>query len=274
MNSPVRKTFEARKRLANDEATKLMLEAALRLMAREFEPETVETNVSQEGDHTSAFFSWLSYAKVAEEAQREGNEWINPSKIRDRWPFSDAFIEDLLSYSLWEKHWRVNIEAAETSAEELASASDLAAAIHAASYRETKTVLSHSNFPVSLVMTAIGERYPFLREAMGKSYDLLHRQWVPIYRELFHAYGLTLRPGVTFEELADILSALSEGIAIRIKADPQATFVDDDRQRSLLGRAALMLIAGCVDRGDELNIEKAVCELVRLHSEDEESRKD
>jgi hypothetical protein len=268
--SGTRKTRDARKRLANDPITRDLLEAGLRLVTRQLQDSKVFSDASkveaENYEETIAFFEWITYKNVVAEAEREGIHDANLGKIRDRWPFKDRYVEDLLAYSLWVKHLAPNIQAAADSANELGSSEDLVEAIHKSAYREVQTTLGNSYFPVSLMTTAIGDRYPYLREAMGKSYDLLHQHWVPIYQALFEAYGLSLRKGVSYEDLADILSALSEGLAVRVRADPGAHFVDAERKSSMLGKAALMLIAGCVDCGNQLDLEEAVRKLAGLHT--------
>jgi hypothetical protein len=73
--------------------------------------------------------------------------------------------------------------------------------------------------------------------------------------------GLQLRRGFTIGDLADILVALSLGLTLRSIADPASRVFDHERQRSLLGTAALALFAGCMqheDSADGLTLEQAV----------------
>jgi len=265
MSAGTRKKAEARKKLANDEMTRSFLEAGLRLVAQQFAaPERESQNENGSEGETSAFFRWLAYRQVAEEAQRVGIDWANEAKLRDRWPFRDDFIEDLLAYSLWVKHWAPNIAVAHESAKDLADESvDVVDAIEEAAYREIEVVLENSNILTSLITAAISDRYPYLKEASGKSYRLLHEHWIPIYKTLFESHGLQLRPGISYEELADILSGLSEGLSLRIRADPDCGIVDHEARQTLLGKAAIMLIVGGIDTGDGQELNAVVRQLVQ-----------
>jgi hypothetical protein len=62
-----------------------------------------------------------------------------------------------------------------------------------------------------------------------------------------------VRPGISLDECADLLAAVADGVAVRALADPQARVVDDAQRRSLLGTAALALIAGCVVRDSQVD---------------------
>jgi hypothetical protein len=47
-----------------------------------------------------------------------------------------------------------------------------------------------------------------------------------------------------------LLAALADGLAMRALADPSIRALDHDGRRSLLGTAALALIAGCLESTD------------------------
>lgn len=67
---------------------------------------------------------------------------------------------------------------------------------------------------------------------------------------------MEIRPDISVQEVSDILQALVDGISVRMAADPNASLVDHERRRSLLGKAALAIIAACVDSGDGLTLEE------------------
>lgn len=87
--------------------------------------------------------------------------------------------------------------------------------------------------------------------------------WKIIYARFLQSRGLWLRPGTSPADFADLLTAVAEGLALRQLADPNAQVVE----RSLLGKAALALIRGCLEPtntpGSGQSLEKAVEEMVR-----------
>jgi hypothetical protein len=66
---------------------------------------------------------------------------------------------------------------------------------------------------------------------------------------------------ISLDDLAYLLTALAEGLALRVIAEKDARVVDHDIQRSLFGTAALALVLGCMQRSDDpegITIEQAV----------------
>jgi hypothetical protein len=67
------------------------------------------------------------------------------------------------------------------------------------------------------------------------------------------------------DHLRGILSACSGGVALRTLGDPSSEVIDHDRQRSILGTAALAVIYTCLERTEDasgLTLEQAVRSLV------------
>lgn len=75
------------------------------------------------------------------------------------------------------------------------------------------------------------------------------------------ARGLQLRPGITIDDLANLLMAVTDGLAMRAPSDPTARLIDHEQKQSLLGTAALAVIHGCLERAEDtggMTLEKAV----------------
>src|SRR5215472_3941815 len=132
--SSTRKTREARNGLANHPLTREYLDAGLRLMAGQFRPESRPADDDDdEWSKQSAFFDWLSAQKVIDEVSRGGRLRGNQGTFEDRWPYKDYYIQDLLSYALWGKHWAQHAAVAEEFAEPLTTGADFVQAVHEAS---------------------------------------------------------------------------------------------------------------------------------------------
>jgi hypothetical protein len=97
---------------------------------------------------------------------------------------------------------------------------------------------------------------------MAKVYRQLDASWLPVYEAAIAGRGLRLRPGITPDVLADILSALSSGISLRILSDPDVNLIDDEHRRSLLGTAAIAVLASCIDPGDGRSLEEVIRDIV------------
>ncbi len=156
---------------------------------------------------------------------------------------------------------------AEEFAAPLTTGADFVQAVHEASYWSCRAQLSSTSSRVWLIASAVCERYPAMKTAMGKVHRQLNDSWLPVYEAAITGRGLRLRPGVTISDIAEILSALSMGISLRIATDDNAELIDDERRQSLLGTAALAVLASCIDAGDGQSLEEIIRELVRQHAE-------
>lgn len=265
--SSTRKTSQARRNLANNPLTREYLNAGLRLIAEQFRPDTNITDDDDKWGRQSAFFDWLSAQKVIDEVSRGGRQRGNQGTFDDRWPYRDYYIQDLLAYSLWVRHWAEQAAMAETLAGELAAGADLAHAVHEAAYWSCRAQLTNPSSRVWLITSAISDRYPAMKTAMAKVHRQVEASWKPVYEAAISGRGLRLRPGITLDDFSDVISALSSGISLRILSDPDANLLDDEHGRSLLGTATLAILAACVDPGDGKSLEEVISDIVRPASQ-------
>jgi hypothetical protein len=258
--SSTRKTAESRRRLANSPLTREYLEAGLRLIAEQFEPENHGSrNDDDEGQAPSPFFSWLSAQKVINEVTRGARVRGNQGTFEDRWPYRDYFIEDLLAYSLWAKHWSERAAIARHAVQPLSHRPDFVQAVQEACYHECRAALTSPSARLWLIVNAIVDRYPEMKAAMSDIRLMMDSKWTPVYQVVLASRGLNLRSDVTPEKLRGMISALVTGMSMRINTDPDKAMIDDENLRSALGDAVLAMLAGCIDTGDG----KSVADLIR-----------
>jgi hypothetical protein len=261
-----RKSKEAAKRLANSPETRAYLDAGLRLIAEQLTAPTAELEDEDLNSRNRPFFAWLSRKKIIEEAERAETERsrakktiINDGNFRDRWEYQPEYIEDLLAYSLWSVHWSPHVTTARDSAEALVGGEDLAAAIHEVAYLDMNNVLDNPAYRVSIIGSAMADRDTRAREVVTQTYQLLLDSWKKLYIETIESRGLTLRPDVSVDDLANMLAALADGIGLRIIAErDNVNLIDHAKRQSLLGKAAMALMVSCVDAGDGLSLEDVV----------------
>ena len=113
-------------------------------------------------------------------------------------------------------------------------------------------------FRLSLITGTISDRYPELKGMSSYIYQSVDEEWTEVYKTLFCVLGLKLSPDVTFQDIADIFSAVSGGLTIRALLDPQREFIDHDMRKSLLGKAAAALLTAFADTdGGDRTVEEA-----------------
>jgi hypothetical protein len=97
-------------------------------------------------------------------------------------------------------------------------------------------------FRLQLIMAATADRNDGIHEAIANNYAGALEPWKKIYESTFAVRGLQLRKGVTIDQLADMLAALTEGFAVRHLGDPGAPILGDTESGNLLGMAVLGLV--------------------------------
>jgi hypothetical protein len=72
-----------------------------------------------------------------------------------------------------------------------------------------------------------------------------------VYESTIATRGFQLRKGITLEQFANILAAMTEGFAIRQLGDPAAHVVGDEPSNNLLGMAILGIMNSYLEPIDE-----------------------
>ncbi|MET7653988.1 hypothetical protein [Streptomyces sp. NPDC005486] len=107
-------------------------------------------------------------------------------------------------------------------------------------------------------------------EAVSSSYTGFLEPWKEVYAALLEARHLQLRPGITLDDIANLIAVTIDGLALRSIGDPSSGLIDHERQRSLLGTMALAVIHSCLEPSestDGMTLEDAVRMKVYGHTE-------
>ena len=272
--------------MANDPVTAAYLAAALRLVERHLGPrpaaaappttgatagpggagqEQGRNPAADAGQQASgetvpperSLFGFLSQRAVA--AEVAGNPDPFPrqgsvSTLRTSWRTQSDFLADLLGFVLWTGYYPASYAGLLTGAgEQLAEAEDFATAVQEVAFNATDHLLAMVTFRVQLAASMGADEDPAVRAVLAAKYERGQAIWGGIYTRMMTARGLRLRDGMTIGQLADILTALVEGCALRAMAEGSTSRVlDPPSKRSLLSTAALALMSGCMEpKGNE-----------------------
>jgi hypothetical protein len=266
-----RRTPIGRRRQANDPVTAAYLVAAVRLIQRHLGPGASRTPADPEdADSISRpLLSFLSQRAVAAEVDHNPPPFHclgRVSTMRERWRHQSDFIADVLRFGLWASHYPgAHQDEMADAKDEVIRGPDPVLGIHRLCYWDMTMLLATPMFRLGLIAAAQAEGDAVIREAVSERHGANGPLWKHFYGELLRARGLRVRPGITLDDCVSLLSAVSDGLAMRALADPAAPIVDHDRQRSLLGTATLVLIAGCLertDRSDSMSLEQAVRDMM------------
>jgi hypothetical protein len=233
-------------RLANSPETREFLDAGVRLLGDVL------------GTHGEAedlpFIRWISMDAVISEASPD----LVPSegKFRDRWLSLSDYHLDLLSYILWSQHLVGHREVVD-AAESLLANGNLVEAVQRVAYEELKLMLPNAPERFVLLSMGVGMLDEDGQTVASHFYAMANEAWSGVYQRALERRGLKLRPDVSIDEFTNVLTALANGISLRAVGEHGAGVIDHDAKESLLGKAALMIAAACIDPGDGLGLEEA-----------------
>lgn len=270
-----RATKASRRVAAQAPQTREFLAAGLRVIEKEF---ASGANLTRDGDQTAApFFAWLSRAKVAAEvdvdelpdgwkfctADDDGASRVGAleARMRSLWEPHRNYIADLLTVALALEHWSAPAYMDHTRVAALMTG-DLVDGAHEIAFWDLEQILFQhvASFRLQLMATALADRDPELRESLRSTYNTVDAEWGAVYAEAMAAHGINFRPGFTLEMFTNSLTAIAEGLAMRLMVEPdKSSILDRGTRRSLLGTVALALVAVCADHEhDGLSLEDAI----------------
>ena len=243
-----------RRRQANDPVTAAYLAAAVRLIQRHLGPGPTRSPADP-GDADSIdrpLLSFLSQRAVAAEVNRNPPPFHRVGRVptlRERWKRQSDFIADVLRFGLWGWHYpAAHQDEVADAKDEVINGPDPVRGLHRLCYWDMTKLLGTPMFRLGLIAAAEAEGDPVIGAAVAGRHRENGPLWKDFYADILRSRGLRLRPGVTLDDCSTLLAAIADGLALRALADPAPRIIDRDRRRSLLGTAALVLIAGSVER--------------------------
>jgi len=265
-----RRTPFSRERLANDPVTAAYIAAATRLVSRHLgpDPERPLGDPRDENSLSRPLFSFISQRAVANEVADNPDPFPrqgNVSTMRSTWSSTSDFIADLISFAFWSGNRRHGFgDEMAAGAERLLEDQDVTQAVHDMAYLAVSDGDSPT-FRLSHVAMSAADGDKTISEAIAEGYEALLAPWREVYAAFIEARGLRLRPGVTIDDLANALSALVDGLALRTRGNPSAALIDHDQKRTLLGTAALAMIYAFLEPVEDasgLTLEQAVQDMI------------
>ena len=248
-----RVTPQGRRKAAQDPATRMYLQAGLRLLEQQVTaPREEPSGVDDLRSQPHPFLAWLSRNRVAAETLNEPEESGLPRKgtqagLRDRWEPHSDFIADVLAVALTPDNWDQAVTDNDHLWTALQEQADFLGVIGEVSYLTLAAHEHAAGFRVQLLAAAMAGRDETIRPSLEGLYGSIIEQRAAICEAALQSRGLRLRPGFSFALMGELLSALTEGLALRLIADGDAPVIDHDRRECLLGLGTFALMAATVD---------------------------
>jgi hypothetical protein len=185
--------------------------------------------------------------------------------LRDRWDVLPYYLGDLVRYVLRERYSLTDGMLDETTRAELRETAAFSAAVDKVAYEDMKVVYAdETSARFQYLMTGLADFHEEVREALGGVYEHSFGYWRGVYAEILEARGVSLRPGISLDELTMMLTGMAQGLSLRHIGAASGKVVDHHNQRSVLGKASQILIAGAIDPGDGREVAEVVDELMAV----------
>lgn len=255
-----RRTRTFRTRLANDPVTAAYLAAGMRLLGRHLGP-----GAQGRAHGERPLLSFLSQRTVAAEVARNPRPFPRQGSVaalRDRWTAQSEYVADLINFAVWRENYRPEYrEQRAANTKKLVHGPDFVRAVHEMTYQHTAEGVEQPSVRLGLALMTAAEGDVEVMRAVSGMYEDYLGSWKRLYADVLRERGLRLRPGLTLDDLANALSAATDGITLRAIGDPGSGVVDHDRRRSLMGTVALAIVHAFLEPdedADGLTLEQAV----------------
>ena len=255
----------SRQALAKDDLTIAYLDAGRRLFEKQVSGE-LEPNDNDPSEHP--LFRWMTRDSVFAEVRR-GPDALprQPSEgsFRDRWRSKGDYVADLIAYLYWTAHWALHHKLATEAASQLLDAeTPFAEAIEEVAYMDLELTID-SQYSGTFRAQATLQPSATEGNAVGAGMRELYREglltWGATYQRLLNGRGMRLRPGISVEDFAVILTAVAEGLSVRGMVDGKDRVRDSATRTSLLGMAGMAILSAFVDPGDGRTLSQVVNDL-------------
>jgi hypothetical protein len=265
-----RRTPGGRDRLANEPVTAAYLAAGMRLIEKNLGPGVARQPAGPEGENAAvpAALSFLSQRVVAAEVGNNPEPFHrlgSTGTLRTTWRSQSDYIADLIGFGLWSYQFPIakHSDEVEAAKQRLIGGGDFVEEFHRLCYWVLVTLLATPSFRLGLLAAAVAATDEVVARAVADHYRDNRDRWNGLYTAVLAAHQVRPRPGVAPEDVGRMLTALADGFALRGLADPDTPLLDHERQRSLLGTAALAIIRSFGQPSSDTSPAASIDEVVR-----------
>ncbi|BCJ56202.1 hypothetical protein Asp14428_76770 [Actinoplanes sp. NBRC 14428] len=200
------------------------------------------------GDGRKQYWSGLRF--LTERALSREMENLEPPFLRQKgdgpyratWATHDDYLNDLLTFLFHAMNYDPQYDAEDETRDWLDDEESFVDAIDRATFHELQAICRMPLFRLQLIMVATADRNDGIHDAIANQYAGALEPWKKIYESTFASRGFQLRPGVTLDQLANMLAAVTEGFALHHLGDPAAGIVGEEIADNLVGMAVLGIL--------------------------------
>jgi hypothetical protein len=210
-----------RTRIANSAETRAFLEIGL-LLLRDDLLDHRGPDLLDDHDAGTRLFAGLSQARLIDRAERDDEVLERPKVLtvgmfRDRWRYKSRYTEDLIAYLMRPALLERKLAVARDALQSLPPDVSLARLIREMSQVVLASTLNDPLWGLQTIVWVGLPNHPRVKTFLKINYEQLVTSWATLYEGVAARYGLELRPGYTWLDVAEMLNAVTEGARMRAK---------------------------------------------------------
>jgi hypothetical protein len=237
-----------RANLANSAETRQFLELGLQLLREDL---LEHTGPDFDEGRRSRLFESLSRDRIlqlAAQCDSAATALLSVNMFRHRWDRKDRYTEDLISYLFRLGPQKDHLDAMDGMASVMIPQLSLGELIRQVAAAEVELMLADPLTNLQAIVQAAMPSHPRVREFCRAQLDQLLPRWARLYERAAGAYGVTLRTGYTWLDVATVFNAVVEGeLAWARVASSRALSTGD----SVLAGAILAMLPGLIESPTE-----------------------
>ncbi len=211
-----------RDKIANSAETRAFLEIGL-LLLRDDLLDHRGPDMLAEHDAGTRLFAGLSQARLIERSEQQDQQQEHPRMLtvgmfRDRWRYKSRYTEDLIAYLMRPAAHEQIMLAVRHAMTTLPADIELPQLIRRMAEATLAGTLEDPNWSLQTIVWVALPNHPRVREFLKSRYEYWISQWALLYEDVGRRYGMTMRPGVSWLDLAHLLSTVADGARIRAAA--------------------------------------------------------
>jgi hypothetical protein len=143
-------------------------------------------------------------------------------RFKQAWPHHARFVEDVISYLFRLSPQRARLQLIEQMLDRLPKDLTFHELIEQLAEIELAGAMEDRNTALQIVVQGAMPNHDRVRAYVTATYDEVLPRWAAIYEKVATLYGLSLRPGCTWLDMAIMFDALLEGLALRVRCQAEA----------------------------------------------------
>jgi hypothetical protein len=209
-----------RVKIANSPETRAFLEIGL-LLLRDDLLDHRGPDLLDEHDAGTRLFAGLSQARLVERSEREEQDDERPRMLtvgmfRDRWRYKSRYTEDLIAYLMRPALLEENIGSLQRALRALPADISFAELVRRMVDAVLDSTLNDPLWSLQTIIWVALPNHPRVRVFL-KSHEYWITEWAVLYEQVGGRFGLQLRPGYTWLDVAHLYNSVADGARMRAK---------------------------------------------------------